>query len=204
MYQEAFEKLELAETATVLDEINPLLEGSAFDPVETTILAADIPFYPGCRLLDIGNHTVMPPVRRFVVYSRKKSVVLNFSNEVIYKFNSEWPIKLDESNVGIYVRFFFTYVRGKHGRFLIVENVDDVPWKEDPPPTARQAVGKMIKPITLKESDIEDEYKLQIHLVFRDSLFKSDVTVKKDGLVALSNEELLLENLPVLDDTLGQ
>lgn len=205
MYQEAFEKLDLAQTATILDEIGPMLEGVVFDPVETTIMAADIPFYPGCKLLDISNHTSMPPQRRYVIYSRKKSTVLNFTNSPIYKFNEELPIAIDEENVGTYVRFFFTYVRGKHGRFIVAENVDDIPWKEEPPPSARQAIGRMIKPIVLKEKDAEGNYKLEARMVFKDSLFKTDVTIKpKDGLVTLSNEELLIEDMPIMDDTFGQ
>ena len=205
MYQEAFEKLDLEETAKILDRIAPLLEGVTFDPVETTIMAADIPFYPGCKLLDIANHTTMPPMRRHVVYSPRHSAVLNFHNEAIYKFNEELPIKLDEGNIGTYVRFFFTYVRGRHGRFIIVENVDDVPWKEDPPPSARQAIGRMIKPVTLTKDVGEDGlFHLEARIVFKDSLFKSAVTVKPDGLITLSNEELLVEDMPVIDDTFGQ
>lgn len=204
MYQEAFEKLDLADCATILDRIAPLLNNAAFDPVETTIMAADIPFYPHCQLLDISNHTNMPSLRRYAIYSPKKSAVIDFTNEVIYRFNDDLPIKLNEANVGTYTRFFFTYVRGKHGRFIIVENVDDVPWKEDPPPAARHAVGRMIKPITLKEVDEQGAYHLSACMVFKDSLFRSDVTVKPDGLVSISNEELLLEDMPIMDDTFGQ
>lgn len=204
MYQEAFEKLDLADSATILDQIGPLMKGVSFDPVETTIMSADIPFYPGCRLLDISNHTTMPSVRRFAIYSPKKAAIIDFGNEVIYSFNDDLPIKLNEANVTTYVRFFFTYVRGKHGRFIVVENVDDVPWKEDPPPAARQAVGRMIKPIALKEIDEKGAYHLEVRMVFKDSLFRSDVTVKPDGLITIGNEELLLEDMPVIDDIFGQ
>ena len=204
MDQEAFEKLELDETATILDRLNPAFDGTAFDPVEATIMAADMPFYPGCRLLHISTHGTMPAVRRYAIYSPKQFTVLDFQNEAIYKFNETLPVKLNENNVASYVRFFFTYVRGKHGRFQICENIDDINWKEDPPPSARQAVGKMIKPITLKDVTSEGLYKLEARMVFKDSLFKSEVEVKPNGLVSLSNEELLVEDLPVLDDTFGQ
>lgn len=205
MYQEAFEKLELDETAQILDRVSPLLEGVTFDPVETTILAAEIPFYPGCKLLDVANHTTMPPQRRFVIYSTKHATVINFHNECIYKFNDDLPIKLDENNVGTYVRFFFTYVRGKHGRFIVVENIDDINWKEDPPPSARQAISRMIKPVSLtKEIGKDGVFHLEARIVFKDSLFKSKVVVQPNGLVTLSDEELLVEDMPVLDDTFGQ
>ena len=204
MDQETFEKLELDETATILDRLNPAFDGTAFDPVEALIMAADIPFYPGCRLLHISTTGAMPAIRRFAVYSPKDFTVLDFHNEAIYKFNETLPIKLNENNVPSYVRFYLTYVPAKHGVFQIFENIEDINWREDPPPGARQAVGKIIKPITLKEVTPEGIYKLEARMVFKDSLFKSEVEVKPSGLVSLSNEELLVEDLPVLDDTFGQ
>ncbi len=204
MHQEAFEKLELADVATILDQVNPLFEGMQFDPVETTVMAASLPFYPGYRLLDITDRTVMPPARRFVLFSAKKSIVLDFTNIPIYALNGELPIKLEEENVADYVRFFFSYVRGRHGRFIVTESIDDINWKDDPPPAARKAIGKMIKPLTLKEHSPDGRFYMEARIVFKDSLFKSDITIGKDGQVTLSNEELLLEDMPVLDDVFGQ
>src|SRR5690606_19286718 len=100
MFQEAFEKLDLAEIATILDQVNPLVEGIVFDPVETVIMGIDIPFYPGYRLLDIADYSAMPASRRFAVYSPKHVVILNFTNDPIYKLNHEVPISLNEENIG--------------------------------------------------------------------------------------------------------
>lgn len=204
MYKEAFTKLELAETATILDKLNPEFEGVVFDPLETTILAQNIPFYPGFRLLDIADHSQQPPRRRFAVYSLSRHFIINFSNEPIYAFNRDLPIQLDENNVGDYVRFFFNYVRGKHGRFIIVESVDDINWKNDPPLAARRAIGRMIAPVTLEKTDEKGHHHLRACMIFKDSLFKSAVRVEPNGLISLSDEELLVEDIPVLDDALGQ
>ena len=155
MFQDAHEKLELAEMATILDKLNPSFDGADFDPVETTIMAVDAPFYPGYRFLEITNHTVSPPMKRFALYSEEKFTILDFTNEPIYALNKELPISLTEENVSDYVRFFFTYVRGRHGRFLISEGVDDVNWKEEPPPAARKAIGKMLKVLEIKEKEIK-------------------------------------------------
>lgn len=203
MYQEAFSKLELSEIATILDKLNPEFDGSVFDPVESTILAQDVPFYPGYRLMDIADYAATPALRRFVLYSPDDFVILNFTNEPIYELNQKLPIKLTEENVTDYVRFFFTYVRGRHGRFIITESVDDVNWKEDPPPAARKAIGKMLSPVTLEETK-DGNYHLSACMVFKDSLFKSKVKVENTGFVSLSDEELLVEDMPVLDDTFGQ
>lgn len=204
MYQEAFVKLELDEVATVLDRLNPEFDGTKFDPVETTILAQDISFYPGYRLLDIADYALQPPMRRFVVYGPDKFVIINFSNESIYAFNHELPIVLDKDNIFDYVRFFFTYVRGRHGRFIIVESIDDINWKDDPPPAARKTIGQMIQPLFLEKMSDEGVYCLRACVVFKDSLFKAMVMIEPNGFVSLSDEELLVEDMPILDDTFGQ
>ncbi len=204
MQNEAYEKLELEEAATILDRLNPLFDGAPFDPVESTLMAARLPFYPGCRIVDIADHRVMPPSRRYVIHGPKESAVVDFTNAPIYDFNKKIPIQLTEDNVGDYVRFFFTFVRGRHGRFLIVESVDDIRWKDDPPSAARRAIGNMVEPLAVMRIEADGTYHLEVRIVFRNSLFKSKVAVKKDGQVTLSDEELLVEDMPVLDDIFGQ
>lgn len=203
MYKEAFIKLELDEAATVLDILNPKFEGVDFDPLEASIMAQKISFYSDYRFFDIADDSVNPPLQRFVLWKNQDDhVVLTFSNEPIYALNKSLPIQLSEDNITEYVRFFFTYVRGRHGRFIIAESVDDIHWREDPPPSARKAMGQMIEPITLEKSH-EGIYNLVACMVFKDSLFKSKVKVDSQGFVSLSDEELLVEDMPVLDDTFG-
>ena len=204
MFKEAFEKLELETVTALLEELNPHFEGIQFEPGATTILGLKLDFYPGYQLLDISNHTVMPPIQRFAIYKPGDCTVIDFTNTPIYALNKNVPIQLTQENVGEYVHFFFTYIRGRHGRFLIAENVDDITWKDDPPPSARKAMGKMIVPITLNSLQNDGSFKLSVSMMFKDSLFKSDVLVTKEGYVSLENEELLVEDIPVLDDTLGQ
>lgn len=204
MFREAFEKLDLAEIATILDKVNPLLEGIEFDPLETVIMGIDLPFYKGYRLLDISDYSGMPASHRYAVYSPKNAAVLNFTNGPIYKLNADAPLILNEETVADYARFFFSFVRGVHGRFRITESIDDIHWKEDPPPAARKAIGKMIIPVTVAKTAADGTFHLQCTMMFKNSLFKSNASVTKNGTVNLADEELLIEDMPVLDDTFGQ
>ena len=204
MFREAFVKLELEDVATILDQVNPLLEGTPFDPVETTVLAQDLSFYPGYQLVEISDQSISPPLVRHVLYKPDDVVVLDWSNKPIYDLNGRAPIKLDEMNVCDYAYFFFTYVRGQHGRFIIVQNVDDIDWKEEPPPAARKAIGKMLEPLNIKEKAKNGVYHLEARVVFKDSLFKTDIYVEPNGQITLADEELLIEDMPILDDTFGQ
>ena len=94
-------------------------------------------------------------------------------------------------------------MKGRHGRFLLVENVDDISWKEEPPPSARSAIGKMLSPIEIlgQEGGI---YHLTAKMIFKDSLFKSDIYIDAHGTVTLKDEELLIEDMHVLDDIFGE
>lgn len=205
MFQDAYIKLDRLEVEDLLDRTKGAFDGVSFSVENTVVMARDLPFYEGYHFYDIADHSHMPPARRFVLVKDKDVTILDFTNGPIYVLNSKCPIVLSRDNVRDYVRFFFTFVRGRHGRFIIVESVDDISWREEPPPAARKSISKLIKPIAFHSSDRQDGgYFLQAQMMFRDSLFQADIMVKSDGLVQLSNESLLIEDMPVLDDTFGQ
>ena len=204
MFQDAFVKLESPEVEQLLSDVNPSLEGASFEANTTTVMVYDLPFYPGYRFVDISNYQEHPSVHRYLIYKPGEITVLNWSNEPIYQLNQNVPIQLNDSNVFEYVRFFFTYVSGRHGRFIISENVDDIQWREEPPPAARKAIGQMIGPLKLLNKESDGTYNIEASMMFKDSLFKAQIHVKPNGLVSLSNEELVIEDMPVLDDVFDQ
>lgn len=203
MFSNAFVKLDREETRVLASKINPSFRDGTFNEATVTILAQEMPFYPGYRFLDIADFSVVPTVRKFVVYKPGDVAVLNWTNEPIYRLNERVPVKLGKDNVADYLRFFFSSIRGRHGRFLIVESVDDVTWSEEPSAAARKAIGQMIAPVDVKGTDKDGTFHLTCCIVFKNSLFRTDVHVKANGIVDLSNEELLIEDMPVQEDTLG-
>ena len=57
----------------------------------------------------------------------------------------------------------------------------------------------MIAPLMISSKD-EEEWSLISSMVFKDSLFETEINVQMDGTVRLSNQEILVEDIPVLDD----
>ena len=207
MFQDAYIKLDRLEVEELLERTRKSFEGATFNPDNTVVMSRDLPFYPGYKFYDLADHTNMPPARRFFLAKDgdPEVVLLDFTNMPIYTLNGKVPVQLNRDTVKDYVRFFFTFVRGRHGRFIIVETVDDISWREEPPPAARKSISKLIQPIAFHAADKGDgAFYTQAQMMFRDSLFQADVMVKPDGLVQLSNEVLLIEDMPVLDDTFGQ
>ena len=205
MFQDTYIKLNPTDVESVLSKTTPFFEGVSFNPSNTIIMTRTMDFYPGFKFYDMADHTATPALRRFVLVKKDNVVVIDFTNAPIYDTNKLAPIYLNEDTVHDYARFFFSFVRGRHGRFLIVENVDDIAWREEPPAVAKKSISKLIMPVTLIDKGLDDgNFYLHAQMMFRDSLFSADITVQKDGVVQLSNEQLLIEDMPVMDDTLGQ
>ena len=208
MIDDAFIKLESADATRIFNQIKDDLDVMFADPVEVVILATDLVFYPGYHLLEISNHTQMNAVKCHVVYSEEKWQVLDYTNESLFDLNASVPIKLSNVSVIEYIKFFFRFVKGRQGYFHVVQSVDDIAWKDDPPPQARKAIGAMIEPVHLeaigKKGADKGVYMCQAHMMFKNALAKADIHVKPDGHVEIKNEEILIEDMPILDDVLGQ
>jgi hypothetical protein len=165
----------------------------------------NLSFYENYFIAEISRHDQQPPITRVAVCNDKGEInVLNWSNQPIMDLNKKVPITLNESNTADYVRFFFHYVRGSHGRFIIIDSVDDIDWREEPAAAGRKALGKMIEPLHIKKREADGTVIFAASLIFKDSLFAAEAHVKPDGTISLHSEELLVEDIPVADDLFGQ
>tara|TARA_R110001592_G_scaffold3525_12_gene19907 strand:+ start:8932 stop:9552 length:621 start_codon:yes stop_codon:yes gene_type:complete len=206
MFDEAYTKLEINEIAAILDVLNQEVEGSVFDPLETTILSIDVPFYPGYKFLNVADHATSPPLERFVFQKdgTYDFIIINWKYDTIYDLNTKAPIALTDENVIEYVRFFFSHVKGRHGRFIICETADHIQWKDEPPPEVRKSLNKALSPLNLEEKRKDGVYVINAFMMLKDALFSVQIFVSPTGKVTMSDHELLIEDIPVLDSTFIQ
>ncbi len=204
MFQDAYVKCDRLETEDLLKDFAKYLEGASFQPDTSVIMTRPLPYYPGYSFYDIADHATLPARRRFVLRKGDQIIPLDFTNGPIYALNESVPLLLDDTTLLDYVRFFFSFVRGRHGRFILCESVDDIAWRDEPPPSARKAIGKMLDPLTLVRRDEDGTAHLSAEMMFRDTLFHAEIAVTPQGMVKLSNEKLLVEDMPVLEDSFGQ
>lgn len=205
MFDEAYTKLELDEIAVIIDELNQHIDGSIFDALETTILAIEVPFYKGYRFLNVADHATNPPLERFV-FQKDNSfefTIMDWNFKTIYELNTAASISLDENNIFDYVRFYFDYVKGRHGRFVVCETVDHIKWKDEPPLSVRKAMAETLKPLQLTEKRKDGTFVVKAFMMLKDALFIVDVFVDPMGKVTMSDHEILIENIPVLDAAVG-
>jgi hypothetical protein len=197
---EEWQKLDSEKTLRILGEINPHFSPIPFAPESTTIRTQRLPFYKDHMLLEVTDLSAVPGARKYAIYKPGDVSVIDWTNQAIYDTNERTSIMLDEETVIDYVKFFFSYVRGRHGRFLIIETIDDVRWQIEPPPQGRKVMQELLSPVTVTSQDADGTFNLEAFMVFKDSLFKTRIHVKKDGLVSMSEEDLKIEGMPVLQD----
>jgi len=211
------------------EEAEAFLEKIAHDllPVKmpegkTVIKVSSLPFYDEYKLYALQDLTLPEPNTRYILYKDGELVIMNWTNEPIYEVNEKAPIKLDKKTLPVYASFFFNFVRGQLGRFIIVEKPEDVSWLENATDEEKAKVNELLMPIKYKGIGRDNLFTLTATVVFKNALFKTDIKVAPYelevfdqeagaqeqftiGQLKLTNEDLLLEDLNIpVDDAPGE
>lgn len=206
MFDEAHTKLEIEEVALILDALNKQIDGSIFDALETTILSINLSFYPGFRFLSVADHATTPPLQRFVFQKSGTMdfTVIDWNYKTIQKINKEAPINLTDENVIEYIRFYFNHVKGRYGRFIICETADHIRWKEEPSIEIKRSLNQALSPLQLAEEKKGDMRTINAFMMLKDALFGVQIFVRPNGNVSMSDHQIIMEDIPVLDSTFMQ
>jgi len=214
---------EIQFTAMPAEDVGTFLETIARDllPIKmpagkTNISVASLPFYDEYKLYALQDTTLPEPNTRYMLYKPGDLVLMNWTNEPIYEVNEKAPIKLDRKTLPVYAKFFFHFVRGQLGRFIIVEKPEDVCWLDTATAEEKAKVNDRLMPIKYQGIGRDNLFTLVSTVVFKNALFKTDIKVAPYemeaydaeagvnepftiGQMKLTNEELLLEelNIPV-------
>lgn len=197
---------------TIAQELLPI----AVPADKTTVQVAALPFYEDYKLYALSDTTLPPPNTRYLLYKPGDLNIMNWTNEPIYGVNEKAPIKLDRKTLVLYAKFFFHYVRGQLGRFIIVEKPEDVRWLDNATDKEKADVAERLMDVKYKGIGRDNLFTLTSTVVFKNALFRTDIKVapyEMDvfdpeigapehftiGQMKLTNEELLLEelNIPV-------
>lgn len=171
------------------------------DTSDFEIEKTDLPFYKTYDLYRIKFLKTPKEVYKYVLYDDKHPIAINWKNSGIYTLG-ENDLNLDDESVKFYATFFFDSVSGKKGKFYLLHNHDDIPWRIDEPLTAeyKSQFTTIVEPIQILFSD-ENQYVLKCNMLFLDSIFETKVRVnKKDGLIDLFDEALVYENISACVD----
>jgi len=214
MFDADFKPLDAAATQKMLMDIGADIAPVKLPADKTQIFAADLPFYDEYKLYALNDTTLPQPNTRYALYKAGDVSLMNWTNEPIYSVNERAPIKLDRKTAVVYAKFFFHYVRGQLGRFIIVEKPEEVVWLANANAKEKADVAARLMPVTYKGIGRDNLFTLTATVVFKNALFKTDIKIapyEMDvfdaelnqpehftiGQMKLTNEDLLLEELNV-------
>lgn len=198
----AFEKLEGSKQKKFVDRLNKSWMGSPFDASRTVVHARPLSFANDWILAEAGDATTIPEKRAVVLDNGDECVPVQFNAEFIAAFAGKNGIVLDHDSAPDYMRFWFEYVRTGTDRFLLVEAIDDMPWREEPTPQARKSLAKSITPLTLVDQQ-GDVFVFKACVLFRDTLFDCTLETTLDGKVTITSRHTIAEALTVSDPMTG-
>lgn len=209
MFRDSFKELNTTKIGNLIEILNPLIDAPAFEVATAKALGHPLSFYPSYQFIEIRQTRTNPSYKLNLIlpmdhkkWTAQNVHILDGTNKPFYRLNKDLPINITVDNIFTYVKFFFEYVRGAQGKFQILDTIDDIDWHEEPAPAGKKALSKMITPLMITEENNEN-YVLKAAIIFKDSLFESDVVVGKNGLITLSNQKILVEDLPVIDSVLS-
>ena len=209
-----FKTPDAATTKKLIKAIASDIEPVKIPPDKATIQVADLPFYDEFKFYAISDTTRPAPNTRYMLYKPGDVTLMNWTNEPIYSVNERAPINLGRKTVIPYAKFFFHYVRGQLGRFLIIEQPDEVVWLRNANTKEKADVAEHLIPVTYNGIDPDNLFALTATVIFKNALFRTDIKIapyEMDvfdpelgtfehftiGQMKLTNEDLLLEELNV-------
>ena len=174
-------------TFSAIDRSDPwlltMLEGCGAQlivPFETMQLrAAPLAFSDDTFILAIEDTARSGRREQFAIYQPNEDfVLLNWTNDPIYHFMSRHQCLLTNENVLEYARFFFHFVRGFLGRFLIKQVPEQIAWKPEATVQEIPDISEMVHPMVVGETG-PDQFTLDASVIFRDALFSTRIGVAR-------------------------
>ena len=209
-----FQTLDAAATQKLLADIAADIAPVKLTEGKTVVQVADLDFYDEFKLCALSDATISAPNTRYILYKQGDVSLMNWTNEPIYSVNEHAPIKIDRKTAIPYAKFFFHYVRGQLGRFIIVEKPEEVVWLANATDKEKAEVAERLMPVTYNRIGRDNLITLTATVVFKNALFKTDIKIAPFdmdvfdpeigapehftiGQMKLTNEDLLLEDLNV-------
>ena len=163
-------------------------------PDLSEVQAVDLSFYKEYRLYKYIDKSADPVEVYYYLYKPGITYLLDWSNAPIYSINTTGVLQLAPETVIDYAKFFFYFVRGQLGTFIIAEKPQDLVWLPEAIEEEKTVVESQLMPVTYQGVDDDKRYVLHCSIIFKDALFSSDITIAQENVKVIdpeTNEELV-------------
>lgn len=164
--------------------------------------SSKLPFYSNAVLFEtiVKRNDDSLGCFNFVLNQQREVFWLNGKNDVIYDdMNKRLKLDLDSSeNVIEYVKFFYSYVHGRHGEFTIVESIDQLQNSNFYCSVLYEDLTKsLIRPVSIKFLDYKNIWELESIIIFTNGLYYTKTLVHDSGKISITDEEILISGFGI-------
>ncbi len=184
---------------SLIEKINEQSSLKLFSEDRSHVEMAELPFYKNFKLVQATTFSSIPPVTmQYLVAGSAPNwdvVKLNGTRDPIFENNARAGLVLNAETVVPYATFVLGAVQTEQGALRLVEKVDDETFTNTPTPEQRKTVTRLIRPAKVEETP--DGFKLDVIMLYGDSVYRAELDVKKDGFIEITKEETLAEGMPI-------
>lgn len=186
------------ELAGFLDQINPVGGKHKVNPQTTQVHWRPLPFYDNVALIRVKDPAWTPKELNIYYLTDQGNLYwLNGTSPPIHEINAKAPVKITESNVLDYLRFFCFFVRGEEGPFLIAENINDPYIPKNMDAKTRSVVEGTARPATYEGQNEKGYFLCDAVVYYSNALFIANFAVQPGGMIEMLDDEPIAADLPV-------
>src|SRR5690606_36999828 len=141
----------------------------------------------------------------YFLWTPGEAIFLDGRSGAVHSLNQRLELRLGKHQVQDYLFFFCSSVEGEAGRFLIIDELDDLVFNIEPNEDYLAAVTKAIEPpsppaaIAGPDRDV-GSYSIAACVLYGDTLFRARFVVRLDGHVVMTEDDELFGQMPVMKD----
>jgi type IV secretion system protein VirD4 len=196
----AWVPLEGAERAALLDMAGidaPTLR--AEDGLDVHVCT--LPFYDRVNWVELADRGKSPARIAYILLGEGQApVALVGSSSPIQEFNARCRPRLTRETVAQYLEFFCSSMTGDEGRFLVIDHVSEIEWREPPDESIHRELAARIRAPRVTGGDAETGFELTASVLYGDTVFEAQFSVAPDGTVEMTDDTPLVEDLDVIPD----
>lgn len=159
--------------------------------------SSPLSFYTAHRLMElqfVRDHGVE---RAFVLDGPERTRWLNGESNPIHEVNKAESLALTDSTVGDYIRFFFNFLRGDSGAFVLIDSAEDIGPRDaaDNEKTlalALETARDRAKPLLRRGSDAAGRWLVDATVAYDGYLFDASVALERNGEVEMIDDHAFI------------
>lgn len=186
------------ELAGFLSQVGTIDGRHRTSPDNTTVSWRSLPFYEQVVLIRVRDRTWLPDnLAIYYLANQGQLTRLDGTSPPIHQTNGDAPVRINDDNVLEYLRFFCFFVRGEDGPFLIAESMDTHGMPKEMDDTTRRAIEGTIRPASFEGKNAEGYWLCDAIVFYSNALFFSNFAVQPTGMIEMTDDDPLAQDLPI-------